>query len=116
MNTAETSPEIPSALTGYPTVATDAFLRYQASREASDLEIFLLRALDFLLERDPSKSLVDLPKETRLMDDLGADSLLVAELVFLLEDLFEMRLDNQALAAVSSLGDLQALVQREARS
>jgi len=116
MKTAESSPELPTALTGYPPAATDAYRRYRSTGAAEDLERFLLHTLDFLLERGPEESLVELPKETRLREDLGADSLLVAELVFLLEELFQIQLDNEAIAGVSNLADLQALVQREAQA
>ena len=113
MSTGESSPDLPLTLTGYPAVATEAYVRFKASRNAPDLEAFLLHTLDFLLERDPSESILEMPDETRLADDLGADSLLVAELVFLLEELFQIRLDNEKIMGIRTLGDLQALVRRE---
>lgn len=98
---------------GYPGEAGEAYLRFRRGGAAADLEAFLLHSLDFLLERGEAETITRMPPETRLREDLGADSLLVAELVFLLEELFGIQLTNESIESVSTLGDLQALVQRE---
>lgn len=113
MSTADSSSELPAALNGYPAPVTAAYLDYKASGQTAEMERFLLRCLDFFLERSAADSVLDLPPGTRLMEDLGADSLLVAELVFLLEDLFEIQLLNEDLSKISTLSDLHALVQNK---
>jgi acyl carrier protein len=49
---------------------------------------------------------------TRLEDDLGADSLACAELLAMIEDEFEVRIDDSeiTLAELVTVGDLVALV------
>ncbi len=114
MTDGEAGETIPSILQGYPETVTSAYQAYEIDRSASNLERFILGAIDFLLERgDSAHPLSVLPAETRLREDLNADSLVLAEFVFLLEDLFGIVLDNEEIEKVRTLGDLQSLVKRK---
>jgi acyl carrier protein len=54
-----------------------------------------------------------LPGETLLMDELGFDSLAIAELVFGTEDLFDVRISNEEVLQVRSIDDLRAFIRRK---
>lgn len=114
MSEGEAGEPLPPILQGYPPVVTGAYARFCEERSGERLEVFVLEALGFLLERGEAVApMGELPPETRLREDLEADSLVVAELVFLLEDLFAMELGNEELERVQTLRDLQGLVREK---
>lgn len=48
----------------------------------------------------------ELKKESRLKEDLGIDSLDAVELNMALEDAFHVEIDDEALAAMKTVGDI----------
>ena len=48
----------------------------------------------------------NLSMETRLVDDLGADSLDAVEIMFALEEEFGMEIEDDAAQAIKTIGDL----------
>ena len=50
---------------------------------------------------------------TRLIEDLGYDSVAVAELVFFLEDLFDVSLNNDDILGVRTIAELRSCVNRK---
>ncbi len=61
----------------------------------------------------PKRSLgvgMELRSDMKLMEDLGYDSLAVAETVFFFEDLFKVRIQNTELMTVRTIGELEQFV------
>ena len=52
-----------------------------------------------------NKKVADLSMETRLIEDLGADSLDIVELVMEFEDEFEISLPDEEVAKMKTIGD-----------
>ncbi len=101
-----------SALARFPAEVVAAFQRYRASGDAGAVEEVVIAAVvDFRpVNAGRSQPIAD---GKRLQEDLGYDSVAVAELVFFLEDLFEMTISNDDILAVSTIGDLRACVVRK---
>jgi len=75
------------------------------------LGIVILAAVrDFMPKRNLGNSGVELRPDMKLMEDLGYDSLAVAETVFFFEDLFKVRIQNTELMSVRTIGELQKFV------
>jgi acyl carrier protein len=90
----------------------EAYQRYRTTGDAAAVEAVVIAAVvDFRpVSAGPSLPITD---GMRLLEDLGYDSVAVAELVFFLEDLFEMTISNDDILAVSTIGDLRACVVRK---
>ena len=112
-----TSPD-KSLLDRFPEDVRVAYKRIQEDRDFSGITTVVFAAVrDFL----PSKPLLDdqeqpeirFSDEQRLIEDLGFDSLAIAELVFFLEDLFSVSISNEELFTVRTLGDLRSFVDKK---
>jgi acyl carrier protein len=101
-----------SALARFPAEVIAAFQRYRTSGDAGAVEAVVIAAVvDFRpVAAGLSQPITD---RMRLLEDLGYDSVAVAELVFFLEDLFVMTISNDDILAVSTIGDLRACVVRK---
>jgi acyl carrier protein len=101
-----------SALSRFPAEVLEAFRRYRATGDASAVEAVVIAAV---VDYRPVGAGTAQPMTdgTRLLEDLGYDSVAVAELVFFLEDLFEMTISNEDILAVSTISDLRACVVRK---
>lgn len=103
-------PASPSQLARYPVEARDAYERFRTTGDVAALSLVILAAVrDFM----PKRSLgvgMELRSDMKLMEDLGYDSLAVAETVFFFEDLFKVRIQNTELMTVRTIGELEQFV------
>jgi len=103
----EKSPEdVREELAGFPEASIDAVMRFREAGSVETLTQVVLRVIEYYLPRDKQRSLASLPESTRLFDELGADSLLLAEVAFKLEELFGIPIDLQSGTPPETLGDL----------
>jgi acyl carrier protein len=93
-------------LVGFPPAITDAYLSYAVSGDPSFLRPVVLGILEFHLAQAPAQPLADMPGSTRLVEDLGCDSLTMVDTLFLAETLFAIRLADDELARVTTLDEL----------
>ncbi len=96
-----------------PATARDAYQRFQATGEPVALDVVILAILEDFIPRTPSAPLAELPGTTRLVDDLGFDSLAITEVVFFVEDLFSITISNQEIVLVRTLDDLRSFVRHK---
>lgn len=97
------------ALARFPAEVLQAYQRYRDSGDPSAVDAVVIAAvIDYRpCGAGPAPAVTD---ETRLFEDLGYDSVAVAELVFFLEDIFDLTIANDDIVAVRTIGALRRCV------
>ncbi|MGE3152542.1 MAG: acyl carrier protein [Nitrospiraceae bacterium] len=68
----------------------------------------ILQALGAYLKRDPS----GIPSDAHLRDDLGLDSMATIELLYRVEEAFDLQIPDQDLQGLATVADVVAYVER----
>jgi acyl carrier protein len=103
--------ETPPQLANFPTEVRAAYHHYLTHRDSESVQQIVLAALrDFLPAKSPFGKNERLRDEHRLIEDLGYDSLAVAEIVFFIEDLFQVTIGNDEIRSVATVGSLRTFV------
>lgn len=66
----------------------------------------ILEQVAEIIAKELNKNAADIKMETRLVEDLGADSLDAVEIMFALEEKFGMEIDDDAALQLKTVGDL----------
>lgn len=93
-----------------PEVARAAFHRFKSGGDPAALDPVVFAILADFIPCDSAVPLAELPGNTRLIDDLGFDSLAITEVVFFTEDLFGITITNEEIIRVRSLDDLRDFI------
>jgi acyl carrier protein len=93
-----------------PPEARAAFLHFQAAGDPAALDPVVLAILNDFIPLTPTKPLSELAGDTRLIEDLGFDSLAITEVVFFAEDLFNITITNEEIMQVRTLDDLRGFI------
>jgi acyl carrier protein len=101
-------------LVGFPESVTEDYLRYAQSGDANTLDRVVLGVVHFYQATPSLTPLIDLPTTTRLREDLGCDSLTMVEVAFLAESLLGVKLPDEELERLLTLGDLRDFFRRVA--
>ncbi len=102
--------ESSDAFQDLPAGLQDSLRRFSESRSDEDLDAVIVLVLADLgadLEAE------GLSEEANFIEDLGLDSLAIAEFVFFFEDVFRIKISNEALAEMRTLGSLKAFLKTE---
>jgi acyl carrier protein len=100
------------SLAGYPPAVAAAYVDFVAQGDAKYLDDAILGILQFSLAKPPAQALSAMPGSTRLMEDLGVDSLAMMDTVFMIEGLLDLKIADEQLAALKSTDDLRQLIRR----
>lgn len=88
--------------------------------ETGNLEALDEVVLAVILDHQPSIARKttegEIPDEARLIEDLGFDSLALAEIVFFFEDLYKVTISNEELKAITTMGEIRAFVRTKVAS
>ena len=93
-----------------PPSARNAFERFQTGGDPAALAPVINAILEDFIPKPPVQPFAEMPGGTRLIDDLGYDSLAITELVFFTEELFGISISNEEIIKVRTLDDLRAFV------
>lgn len=97
----------------FPADVEQAYARFVQTRVPADADIVVLA---IMLDHLPDKKLrpPGPPADTLgLVTDLGFDSVAITEMVFFLEDLFQVRISNDEILRVRTVGDLRGFVRQK---
>ena len=107
----------PSQLAGFPGPVCAAYEDFRRTGDPQSALAVILGALrDFLPDNTPVDKDAPLADSLRLTEDLGYDSLAVAEIVFFIEDLFQVQLESRDLETIKTVGDLKTFVSDRLRA
>lgn len=95
-------------LAKFPPDAREAHQRFLTSGDAASLDTVVLAVVQ-RFQSSPTA----LPDSARLTADLGLDSLALAEIVFFLEDLYQVSITNEELTSITTIGDLRTFIRRK---
>jgi acyl carrier protein len=87
-----------------------AFAEFQGGGDRAALDQVVLAILTDFCPRRSAIPLADLAGDTRLIDDLGFDSLAITEVVFTAEDLLRISITNAEIVQVHTLDDLRGFI------
>lgn len=95
-------------LARFPAAVQAAHASFVAHRDLEAADHVVLAVLrDHLPADSPHRAAETLPDESRLVEDLGLDSLTIAEVVFFVEDLYRVRIPQNELEQLARVGDLR---------
>jgi 3-hydroxyacyl-[acyl-carrier-protein] dehydratase len=96
-------------LSGFPAPITEAYVDFTQSGDVALLRYFVLGIMQFYLARPPELPLTELPGNTRLVQDLGCDSLTIIDMLFLVERLLDIRLSDDELSRATTIDGMVEL-------
>lgn len=90
-----------------------AYTRFLETKVPADADVVVLAImLDHVPDRKRRPETPP-PDTAGLIADLGFDSVAITEMVFFLEDLFQVRISNEEILKVRTVGDLRAFVRQK---
>lgn len=108
--------DIPPPLARFPAEVRTAYQTFRTNHDEAALKVVVMAALrDFMPRGSSHPSAEGLHADQRLIEDLGFDSLAVAEAVFFFEDLFKVTIKNEDVLALRTVGELCDFVSRRLR-
>lgn len=113
ISAADARQRVQENLEGFPPAVIAAYLDFAETGDLARLDDVILGVLQFYLAKPPSAPLATLPGSTKLVQDLGCDSLTMADMVFRAEGLFAIKLIDDELARIVTLDDLRAYFRRQ---
>lgn len=109
-STSDLPPDLAEKIRHLPESAREAFLEYRRSGRVDQLDPLIFAMLESYAPKKPEAPFTVLSGSTLLMDELGYDSLAIAELVFGTEDLFDVHISNEEVMQVRTIDDLLAFI------
>ena len=112
--TGSASAHLAEKLRHLPPEAQAAFVRFQISFQARDLDPVIFAILEDFIPRKTETPLAAHTGDTRLLEDLAFDSIAITELIFFTEELFSITISNEEILQVRTLDDLRHFILRKA--
>lgn len=107
------TPRLREILRGVPEDTIVACEEFHARGGDAAFDRAVLGVITHHLSRPAPQPLGNLPGTTTLVADLGLDSITMVEMVFLFEDVFNVKVPPESLQQVATLDDLRALLRAQ---
>ena len=107
ISSADARKRVTENLTGFPPAVVEAYLAFAGNGDLARLDDVVLGVLQFYLAKPPAAPLATLPGSTRLIEDLGCDSLTMIDVLFLSEALLDIKLADDELTRIATLDELR---------
>jgi len=91
----------------------EAAIRYQTGRDPADVPKIVFGILDRYLPQKSVGALTTATAETRLIEDLGMDSMTLLEVVMTAEIVFGIRIANEELKDILTIGRMEEFIRRK---
>ncbi|NBD39184.1 MAG: FabA-like domain protein [Verrucomicrobia bacterium] len=86
----------------------EAAIAFHKTREPDLVPTIVLGIIERFIEPDVRPVIREGDDSTRLLEDLGIDSLLMVEIVILIEETLDIQIENEELRSLRSMGDIKA--------
>lgn len=100
-------------LKNLPAAAQAAYRRYKEKGDLPALDEVIMAILTDFAPKGKDELLAMASGESRLIEDLGFDSLAITEVVFFTEDLLGISIGNQELVQIRTLDELRQFVRKK---
>ncbi len=88
----------------------EAALRFRATGSTDDLGVIVIGIIERFLDPDVRARLREGGDDLRIFDDLGIDSLTMVEVVMLVEEVLQIKINNEELRDLRTLGDIKTYI------
>lgn len=113
--TSEDEAQLRDSLKRCSTESIEAAVAYRRDGDVSRIPAVVLGILSRFLEPEQRPKLAGPCDGLRLTDDLGVDSLTMVEVVMLVEEVLLIKIDNEDLRDLRTIGDVKAYADAKAR-
>lgn len=100
--------ELRDSLKRCPEQAIEAAVKFSSSRDPELVPVIVMGIIERFVEPDVRPVLREGNDQIRLLEDLGIDSLLMVEIVILVEETLAIHIENEELRNLRSVGDIKA--------
>ena len=97
----------------FPAEVRGAYARFAQTHDAADADIVILAIVRDHMPASRKSPDRPLPDQAALIADLGFDSVAITEMVFFVEDLFHVRITNEEILRVRTVGELRTFVREK---
>jgi len=103
-----TEEELRESLKRCPEATIKAALEFRESKDPELVPTIVLGIVERFVEPDMRPVVREAKDETRLLEDLGIDSLLMVEIVIMVEETLDIQIENEELRNLRTLGDIKS--------
>lgn len=100
--------ELRESLKRCPERAIEAAIEFNQTRDPDLVPVIVMGIIERFVEPDVRPVIREGNDQTRLLEDLGIDSLLMVEIVILVEETLDIHIENEELRSLRTLGDIKA--------
>lgn len=88
----------------------EAAVRFRTTGDLKELPTVVYGIIERHLPAENTRSLADAPDDTRLIEDLGIDSLTLLEIVLSIEETVGISIENEELREIATLGQVKTFI------